>query len=351
MSWEEFLIVQAYRKGLKQAPRDFFVRLFMDEIALDLPVKDLAAKYCVEFKTCTGHRTAIFKAFGDCDGQQHNGKLRPLYQWLKHQHEQQERQEQCRSAIPPSPAENLHQLLQRLNYGEQEEVFRRSINLSAAAFLVRIDDLAMQQWLAWRLVEQLRKQLGEEDEKPQYLMVKASNQWGAKPELFWGWLAEQMGYPSQDKEEVLEAIAEACRNRSLIFVVYRFDVLKPAAQQLLLEEFWKPLAALLAPQTQLDWGKCRLLLTAGCKHNLEVPIGGLKVLNPWKEVLAEQDMRPWLQYRPVRDLLGKSPESLEQEWLQNSSLGEPGIVLQQLGQAIGLDDGIDEMKPYWQLAA
>jgi inactive STAND len=348
MNWEEFLIVQAYRKDLKPASRDFFIRLFMDEIALDLPVKDLATKYCVEFKTCTGHRTAIFGAFGDCDGQQNNGKLRPLYQWLKHEHEQQERQAQSRSSIPSSPAEQLHQLLQRLNYSDQEQIFRQSINPSAAAFLVRIDDLAMQQWLVWRLVEQLRQQLGE-DEKPRCLMVKASPLWAAQPELLWEWLAGELECDSNSKDDVLEAVVASCRHRSQVFVVHEFAVLKSEMRQMLLDEFWQPLVALLESQANLGWGKCRLLLTEDCDYESEYPI--VKALAPWKTVSAEQDLRPWLENRQVLDLLGKPPDELAQEWLREAPPGKPKTVVKQLGQAIGLADGIDEMKPYWQLAA
>jgi uncharacterized protein YqcC (DUF446 family) len=350
MNWREFLIVQAHDKGLRPASRDLFVRLFMDEIALDLPVKDLAVKYCCAFSTCTRNRSAIFDAFGASAGEKSNDKLRPLYQRLKHEYTQRERQEQCRSAIPRSQAENLHQLLQRLNYSHQEQVFRQAINPAAAAFLVRIDDLAMQQWLVWRLVEQLRQQLGEA-EKPQCLAVKASSQWAAQPELFWEWLAAQVHCPSQQRDDLLEAIAQACQNRSLVFVVHEFDLLKPETQRLLLSEFWQPLVQRLGPQAGLGWGKCRLLLTEACDYDSAVPIGGLQILDPWDQVQAERDMRPWLQNRPVRDLLGKPPETLEQDWLQSASLGKPRKVVKQLGQAVGLEDGIDEMRPYWQLAA
>jgi hypothetical protein len=66
-------------------------------------------------------------------------------------------------------------------------------------------------------------------------------------------------------------------------------------------------------------------------------------------VSAEQDLRPWLENRQVLDLLGKPPDELDREWLREASPGKPKTVVKQLGQAIGLADGIDEMKPYWQL--
>jgi hypothetical protein len=346
MNWEEFLIVKGHRHGLKPTVHKFFIRHFMDEASLDLPVEDLAKKYFIVSKTCTGYRTAIFKAFGESDGEQHNDKLLPLYQRLRKEYEQQARREQLRSSIPSSPAEQLHQLLQRLNYSDQEQIFRQSINPSAAAFLVRIDDLVMQQWLVWRLVEQLRQQLGE-DEKPRCLMVKAAPQWTAQPELLWEWLAGKLKCDSNSKDDVLEAIVASCRHRSQVFVVHEFAVLKLEMRRMLLDEFWQPLVALLESQANLGWGKCRLLLTEDCDYESEYPI--VKALAPWKTVSAERDLRPWLENRQVLDLLGKPPDELDREWLREASPGKPKTVVKQLGQAIGLADGIDEMKPYWQL--
>jgi hypothetical protein len=351
MSWKDFLIltVHPYQRGLGLAASDFFIQLFMDEAAIDLNVADLAKKYCIEPKTCSRYRTAIFKAFGKSQGEKTNDKLRPLYQRLKREYEQQERQAQSRSSIPSSPAEQLHQLLQRLNYSDQEQIFRQSINPSAAAFLVRIDDLVMQQWLVWRLVEQLRQQQLGEDEKPRCLMVKASPQWAAQPELLWEWLAGELECDSNSKDDVLEAIVASCQSRSQVFVVHEFANSKTEMRQMLLDEFWQPLVALLESQAKLGWGKCRLLLTEDCDYESEYPI--VKALAPWKTVSAEQDLRPWLENRQVLDLLGKPPDEVAQEWLREASPGKPKTVVKQLGQAIGLADGIDEIKPYWQLAA
>jgi hypothetical protein len=140
MSWEEFLIVKAYRAGLKPAPTDFFVKLLQDEQSLDLPVADLADQYSIEFKTCTGYRTAIFKAFGESESQKQNEKFKPLYKRLKKEFDRQSAQDGSRAEVPKSSAEQLHNLLRQFNYFAQERSVQDSLH-PAAAFLVRIDDL------------------------------------------------------------------------------------------------------------------------------------------------------------------------------------------------------------------
>lgn len=350
MDWEEFLILQSYyrQKVLTPTARDFFVRYFADETSLDLSVDELAKKYCIEFKTCARYRTAIFKAFGASEGEQHNNKFRPLYQRLRREYEQRVQREQARSCIPLLRIERFHQLLQSLNYQVQEHTFRQ-MQHPAIAFLVRIEDFRMKQWLVWRLVEQLRQQLGD-TEKPRCLVVKTQSQWAAQPELFWEWLAAELQADSSNQADVLDAIVQACQTRSHVFVIHGFDVLKPVVQHMLIHDFWQPVMQLLGQRTKLGFGKCRLLLTADCDEPDRYP-ELITSLTPWQTVDAEKEMRPWLEQRPVREFLGGTPEELEQMWLATQPLGTPIKVIKKIGEAVDLTDVIDELQSYWQLTA
>jgi hypothetical protein len=212
----------------------------------------------------------------------------------------------------------------------------------------------MQQWLVWRLVQVLRERMVEE--KPRCLTVSASDKWAAHPDVFWGWIAAELELEAQAPENLLEAIAHRCRNRSMIFVIQELDMVKPATQDFLLNQFWSPLANRLDAQYQLGDGKCQLFLTGAADYEWTHSIPTLNQLEPWSSVSVARDMRPWLENGQVLSFLCQAteqlPQDLEKEWLQGStSRGKPRAVIKQLGEAVGLKNGIEEMKSYWQLAA
>jgi inactive STAND len=353
MNWEEFLIVKAHRVDLKPAARRFVVKHFQDEQSLDLPVLDLARNYHMAFSTCTRHRTDIFRAFGESESQKNNDKLKPLYSRLRQEFDRDCAQKAVRGDIPKPTAEQLHHLLRQFNYCTQERSIQDSL-LPAAAFLVRIDELVMQQWLVWRLLQVSCERMV--DEKPRCLTVSASGKWAAQPDIFWGWLSGELELEAQTPENLLESIAHLCRNRSVIFVIQELDMVKPATQDFLLNQFWTPLADRLEAQYQLGYGKCQLFLTGAADYEWKHSIATVDPLEPWSRVSVARDMRPWLENGPVLNFLCQAteqlPQDLEKEWLQGStSRGKPKAVIKQLGQDVGLEDGIEEMKPYWQLAA
>jgi hypothetical protein len=354
MTWEEFLIIQAHRCIDSKVVKSFFIQLFTDEKSIDLPVYDLSDKYDIQFKTCAGYRTTIFNAFGESESQKDNDKLKPLYTRLKKEFERENQWKNPVEENPRSPGEKLHELLQFFNYRVQERVFQDSLDSPATAFLVRVDDSAMQEWLVWRLVEIFSREMTIE-EKPSCYMINASNKWGPDPQLMWDWLAQVIACDSHDPNDVLEAIADRCRTQSLVFVLHEIAILSPDTLDLLLNSFWKNLTDKLKDEYRLGHGKCRLFLTEADDYNRVQDSDGLIVLNAWTEVTVVRDMRPWIEYRPVMHFLcqtaQKSVEELEKQWLQGDSLGKPNTVIKRIGQDIELKNCIDEMRKHWQLAA
>jgi hypothetical protein len=215
----------------------------------------------------------------------------------------------------------------------------------------------MQQWLVWRLVSQLNEYEQQQSrEEPRCLVVKANIEWGNSPELFWGWLAGELQCSSDNSEVVLEDIIQLIKSQSYIFVIYKIDLLRTSTQKFLMAEFWEPLVSRLTEKRKRGEGICRLFLTENIDYQANIQIKELVSLDPWREVLFTADMDPWFNLNLVLEFLSRTaPEStrrsLEDEWLRDESLGKPEKVIKLLGQAVGLADGIEEMKRYWQLAA
>jgi hypothetical protein len=361
MDWQKFLKWKAFCCDLNREATDFFVWVFGVDVHVDLSRSDLACRYADEERigtteaSCKNYLTEIYEKVGkDHRFEKTNRKLRELSQFLRSEFCSHQSYQEMRADSPLSAAEELNCLLQNLNYREQQDAFDKTIHLSAKAVLVRVEALSMQKWLVWRLVTRLYEQR-QEREKPRCLMVKASGTWGAQPELFWRWLAGELQCSSEEPDVVLEEIIQLSQYRSHIFVIYEMDLLKSSAQKLLVESFWKPLVSRLSEQRGLGEGKCRLFLTETIDYQVDIAIEELITLDPWERVLVKSDMLPWLDRLPVLEFLKRttrqSPQSLKDDWLQGETLGKPQKVIKLLGQAAGLEDGIEEMKPYWQLAA
>jgi hypothetical protein len=356
---DSFLKEKAF--GLNPAAGAFFVWAFGNEMHSGLLRSELASRYAqwstdtigTTEDSCRGYLSEIYRHLDKTDQLGQRGKFKKLFDLLQSEFLD------CQSAqvlrVDPMPLEEeLNCLLQRLNYCKQQDDFDKKIHCPAKAVLVRVEALSMQQWLVWRLVTRLYEQR-QEREKPRCLMVKATGTWAAQPELFWRWLAGELQCSSEEPDVVLEEIVQLSQYRSHVFVIHEMELLKSSAQKLLVDSFWKPLVLRLNEQRGLGEGKCRLFLTETIDYQADIAIEELITLDPWEKVCVKSEMLPWLDRPPVLEFLSrttrKSPQGLKDEWLQDESLGKPQKVIKLLGQSVGLEDGLEEMKPYWQLAA
>ncbi len=364
MEWEEFLVLTAYRCKLEGAAKSFFIQVFMNESYINLTRSELAEKCCIEFKSCNGYLTTIFNKFGKDSFRRSNNKLRELYDRLQTEFQQREArretQEEARSLIPASIDKQLHLALRTLNYTVQEERFWDVLgeDKPAQALLVRVDDLALQKWLVWRLVQRFGEIDGIdgiETEKPFRLAVKATRHWGAQPEEFWKWLAEGINCEDVSPNGVLDAIAQTCQFRSVVIAIYEVSLLKRETWNYFLKTFWQPLTERLNADYGIRQRRCLLFLTGDATYRCPQPSIVLPdELSAW-ETVQQQEMRLWLRNRQVQQFLVKNTDKtevqIEKEWVRELMVGKPRDVIRSLGQEVGLEDGIDEMVRHWELGA
>jgi hypothetical protein len=413
--WENFLTSKASRCGLEGKPKEFFIRLFTDEKLVKSSIEDLVKNTSYSFKSCRGNLTKIFNTVGkDCfrkDKSDKPGELKQisLYNSLKAEFEgrrsKQTVQNDARSLIPQSTEEKLHRAIATLNYRDQEKEFGDALasEETAQSFLVRVDDLAMQKWLVWRLVNKFYEFEGiseNEQEKPLCCVICASRKWSGLDEL-WDELAKKVGYSltaadpgvfhsrhsvsksgeskqwapdregdpksrlSESREnettlaadpiadQAIEAIACVCQTRSLILVVHQIQHMTDPVWEAFHQDFWQPLTQQLNQQPcGIARGKCVLFLTGDVAHSCPENFPVLPNFAAW-ETVKQDHMRPWLRNQGVRKLLTSGipceHDDLERRWIKKLGLKKPRDVIQGLGQEMGLEDGLDELKKYWDI--
>jgi inactive STAND len=366
--WEDFLSVIAQRCGLKGVARDFFIDLFKTDAYLECTINEIATQFHIEFKTCTKTLTTIYGTFKKIYPFKSKNQRKELHAQLCQEFAAYRASfaphAEARSAIPVTSTEQLHHELSVFNYRKQKAAFHDMLTATQAAqaLLVRVNDLNLQKWLVWRLVQQLVTIEGVTTEKPLPLATKASRQWNADPTLFSSWLAKDLACsPSPDC--VIEAIVQQCQYRSVVIVIYEVRGLKQF-WQFLRTEFWQRLTDRLN-QTPcgIDQGRCLLFLASdagyGCPPGWHTDSVGTKPvlteLMPWETVEA-QDMTEWLRNRQrqawLTDVTGKDLTQIQQDWIDDEELlSAPEFLLRGLGQDLGLEDGIAELVNYWHLAA
>lgn len=352
MTWEEFLIVTAYRCQLKGTAQKFFIELFTDEIHIELSREDLAQRFCIELKTCKTYLTEIFKTVGQGNFQRPNQRLRELNARLKAEYQKcelaQQSQVEARSRIPCTIDEQLHLAIRHLNYNNQKIAFVNALaaDQAAQALLVRVDNLGLQKWLVWRLVQKFHEIDGIEAEKPFRLTVRATRHWGAQPEEIWRWLARGVHCDDASPNRVLDEIAATCQTRSVVIAIYEISQIKPVVWEYFLREFWQPLTDRLnAHPCGIQQRRCLLFLTGHAEYHCHHSISVLTELSTWK-IVQEEDWKLWLRNRQVQEFLNQA--TTEQDWL-SMRLEKPEVVIRGLGQEVGLSDGIEEMVRHWNL--
>ncbi len=352
MTWEEFLVLTAYRCKLKGTAQEFFIQVFKDEACIDLSREDLATKCRIELKTCKGHLTAIFKAVGKDNFQKPNQKLKELYKRLEQEFQRDELNRQvqveARSKIPCSIDEQLHSAIRHFNYSNQKIAFGNALEAdeAAQALLVRVDNLALQRWLVWRLVQHFHEVDGIEAEKPFRLTVRATRHWGAHPEELWRWLAKGIDCVDSSPDQIIDTIAATCQIRSVVIAIYEVSLIKPAVWSYFLQEFWQPLTLRLNTYPcGVQQRRCLLFLTGHAEYRCSQTISSLTELSAWATV-QEKDWKLWLRNRQVQEFITTNKVDC-----LPMSLDKPEVVIRGLGQDAGLTDGIEEMMHHWNLGA
>ncbi len=358
MTWEEFLVVTAYHCELKGAVQEFFIQVLSDETYLDLSSEKIADQAGVEIKTCEAHLSAIYKKVGQGTLQRFSSRqtirqLRQLHSRLKNELRQREFEQfiqaEARSQIPCSLDEQFHLHLRHFNYKRQERCFLDTLMADQAAqiVLVRIDNLALQKWLVWRLVQRFQDIDGIETEKAHQLSVTATRKWAAEPEIFWQWLAKRLGCDKATPEQVLDTIASTCQSRSVIIAIHEAGQIKPRVWEYFLKDFWQPLSQRLNSEAcGIQRRRCLLFLTEHAEYTCSQPISGLTELAPWRMVELREDWQPWLRNVQVQEFLKQKADL--SDWL-SMRLDKPEVVIKGIGQEFELQDGIEAMVRHWNL--
>jgi hypothetical protein len=257
-------------------------------------------------------------------------------------------QAEARSKIEYTIDEQLHLLIRNFNYREQQNDFEDMLGVDqvAQAVLVRIDHSALQKWLVWRLVQKFHEIEGRDGEKPFRLSIKATRRWQAQPEILWQWLAESVDCREESPDLILDAIAQMCKLRSVVIAIHEASQIKPGTWDYLLQEFWQPLSDRLNQNPcGIRQRRCLLFLSEHAEYNCPKNMSGLVELSAWKKV-QEADWRRLLRNRQVQDFLNRP---MEEQELLSMPLDKPQVMIQGLGQAAGLEHGIEEMVHHWNL--
>ena len=257
----------------------------------------------------------------------------------------------------PSSNQKIAELLYSLDYRQQEQEFRSA---KEGAFLVQTEEERIQRWLVRRLAGCVP------DFKQAYkLSIRIrSHPMRNNFDAFWQEFKQDLG-DNLSRKTVIEGLAEFCKTKSVIIVVYGLSSLD-AEKVGKFYDFWSELVEKVSSITRSF--RSRLVLILAEKNSTTVPDKlfpftfvqpsainetqySLK-LTPLQKIL-KKDVENWLAQEEVYSKLNQTDDYVQsivgndiRHWEE-----QPSEILNEICCTVfQIEDGIAAIEPYWKLA-
>ena len=245
-------------------------------------------------------------------------------------------------------AQQVADLLWTLNCDEQEGRFKNRCKQMQQAhlFVVQAPDLRIQKWLVKRFMRQYH------NAQPYPLNIRGL---GIPSDFgkFWQELESRLKLPNASSDAILQALCELAQTKPVFIAVFGLHRFQETRDKLL-AEFWLPLTQKFDAQTAKSIkSKLVLFLIEEPQSNLFDGFQDACLLSPLTE-LSRTEIAAWIQLNDVYAMLSQmmGEESLERMVMSELPhwQSQPVQALEDVCYAFGLENGIAEVEPYWELA-